>query len=120
MARKHLDKTDIEELQFYSRMKLVEGIVLHILDSVSISRKWKNKNISMKVLLAKKHTLQEMHKWMKTWQWSIWVNIYSEYFEHNNKLIKKKFENIRRRSISEVNKRINKYEKQEEKIQDKH
>ena len=90
MDKRRIAKYDKEEIEFEGLMRLVAGIVLHILDKVSVSNKWKNKDISMKTLLAKKETLEEMRKWMNAWQWGIWVGIYAEYNNFNSKMIKKR------------------------------
>lgn len=103
---KRVNQQDIEEIQWDATMELVGGIVLHVLDKVSISGKWHNRNIGIDTLLAKRKTLQEMQKWMKTWQWNIWVNIYSQHNKYNGNVIKKRFESIRKKSYSYVSKKI--------------
>ena len=106
MARRGLKKIDKEDVEYEGIMRLVEGIMLHVLDSVSISGKWLLKDISMKTLLAKKQTINEMREWMKGEQWAIWVGIYSEHNKYNNHIIKRKFELIRKESIKYVHQRI--------------
>lgn len=105
MARR-IKKEDREEFEFEGIMRLVDGIMLHILDSVSISGKWLLKDISMKTLVAKRKTLRNMGKWMKTWQWDVWINIYSQHNSYDNHLIKRRFELIRKESVTYVNQRI--------------
>ena len=99
-----------DAIEFESLMKLIEGIVLLVLDHVSISGKWyPRENISMETLLKKKGLLTDMGKWMKTEDWNIWTGIYSEYSKANRYYIKKKFEKIRKESMKYVNTRIKKY-----------
>lgn len=109
MARRYIKKEDREEMGYEGVMRLVEGIVLHVLDAVSISNKWYPRDISMGTLLIKKQKLNEMRIWMRGWQWSIWVNLYAQHNRYSSHLIKRRFESIRKKSIHYVNKRI--YEK---------
>ena len=104
-----ISKYDKEEIQFEARMRLIEGIIKQVLDEVSISNKWKNKDISLVTLLHKRKILRKTGQWMKTWQWRIWVNIWSEHNGHNNKEVIRRMESIRKRSVKHVNARI--YEK---------
>lgn len=106
----NLSDQDREDMEWGGILRLIEGILLHVLDMVSISGKWKKRKISMKTLLLKLHTLKETGKWMKTWQWSVWVNIHSIFNNGDSRFIKKRFENIRRKSIKEVKRRIHEQE----------
>ena len=114
MEKRWIKDYDRDEFEWGGIMRLVEGVVLHVLDQISITKKWTNKDISMRTLLAKKKTLKELREWMRGWQWSIWVNIYAEHNRYNNHQIKRKFELIRKKSVRIVNKRI--HEKESGKI----
>lgn len=108
-----INELNQDDIEFEGVMRLIEGIVLHVYDKIAISNKWVNKDIGMKTLLTKKKTLKELGKWMKTWQWDVWVNLFSEHNRYNPKSIKKKFEAIRKKSVSHVNKRIKEKQKKE-------
>ena len=98
------DALSKDAIEFNALMKLIEGIVLLVLDHVSISGKWyPRENISMETLLKKKGLLTDMGKWMKTEDWNIWTGIYSEYSKANRYYIKRKFEKIRKESMKYVN-----------------
>ena len=45
MTIKRMTKEDREEMKYEGVMRLVSGIILHVLDMVSISGKWTNKDI---------------------------------------------------------------------------
>lgn len=107
MAKKNkLTEQDKEDIKFGGVMRLVEGIILQILDNVSISGKWYPKDIGMDTLMSKKALLKEMNAWLKDWHWDVWVSIYCWHYGYNKRTIKKNFENIRRQSVKYVNKRI--------------
>lgn len=104
---KRLTEKEKEDVKWQAMMRLVETIILQVLDEVSISGKWYNrKNISSETLLKKKRALYEIGKWTKTKQWDTWISIYTEYVDTNRKNIKTKFEKIRKKSQRYVNKRI--------------
>lgn len=112
MSRRYIKKEDRDEVEFEGIMRLVDGIMLHILDNVAISGKWLLKDIGMKTLLSKKKILGEMRDWMRTWQWDVWLNIYCQHNNYDNHLVKRRFELIRKESTKYVNNRIkNKIEK---------
>lgn len=100
MARKKKD------YNYDGIMRLVGGILLLILDHISISGKWYPRKLSMKVLQEKRAKLEEMRLWFKTPAWSIWLNLYCDYHGRNERTIRKNFEQIRRQSVKYVNKRI--------------
>jgi hypothetical protein len=102
----HFTKQDKEDIQFDGYMRLIEGIVLSILDNVSISGKWLKKDIALVSLEKKRRVLEEMKLWFKDDKWDIWLNIYCEYHGYNERHIKKNFEKIRRNSVRYVNRRI--------------
>ena len=96
-----------EEIKWQATMRLVEAIILQVLDEVSISGKWYNRyNISMMTLNKKKEALYEIGKWMKTKQWDTWCSIYTEYVDTNRTNIKRQFEKTRKKSQRYVTKRI--------------
>ena len=103
---KRISQYDRDDIQWDGVMRLIEGILKHILDNVSITPKWGNRDISMITLLAKRDKLLELGRWMRGWQWSIWVNIFAEDNGFNSKTIKRRFEAIRKKSIQHVNQRI--------------
>lgn len=117
MARKGIKKEDREDLEWEGLMRLIEGIVLHVLDVVSISGKWYPRHISMHTLLAKKNSIRDMQKWMRGWQWDTWLNIYTDSNNYSSNLIKKKFNNISRASIRYINQRIHEEEAKNTKVQ---
>lgn len=118
MAKKKLTNEELFDIQYAGCMNLIEGIVLHVLDSITISGKWYPRDIGMETLLAKKDKLNEMCRWLKGTQWDTWVQIYAEYNHFNHRFIKRRFELIRKKSIKYVNKRIREKDK-ETKIQSK-
>lgn len=103
-----LTEQDKEEIKFEGLMRLVEGIVLQILDRISISGKWHNRDISIISLVKKKEVLDDMRVWFKGYKWDIWLNIYCEYHSRNSRTIKKNFKKIRLQSVRYVNARIKK------------
>lgn len=106
-----LNELDREQLRWESLMRLIEGIMLLVLDHVSISGKWYvRKNISMKVLREKESLLLELEGWMKEENWNTWAHVYGEYSNADYKYIKKNFEKIRKKSLKYVKKRIEKGE----------
>ena len=117
MTIKRMTKEDREEMKYEGVMRLVSGVMLHILDMVSISGKWTNKDIRIITLLEKRRILFNMRRWMKGWQWSIWVNIYAEYNRYSSGMIKKRFHSIREDSIKEVKKRIHEKKEKEKDIE---
>lgn len=106
MAHKRVNKEDKDEIQFEAYMRLVEGVVLHVLDSIAISEKWINKDISMETLLLKKSKIKEMREWLKGWQWETWLNIYAQHKKIGMSLIHRKFIRILNKSNKYVNERI--------------
>lgn len=94
------------ELDFDGVMRLIEGILLEVLDKSSISGKWYPRDISLKTLKQKKATLHEMYSWLRSDKWDIWLGIYCDHFTRNSRTIKKNYLKIRRKSMIYVNKRI--------------
>ena len=111
MSRRRIKKEDKEDVEWEGIQRLVEGIVLHVLDSVAISGKWYPRDIGMKTLLEKRKKLREMGKWMKGWQWDVWVSMYCENKNFVPNIVKKRFEAIRKESTKYVNKRIKQHTK---------
>lgn len=98
------------QTQYDGLKRIVKAIVFQILDYISISKKWDNRNVSLKTLLDKKSKLRDMNKWLVDWRWDIWLRIYTEHYGGEIKIIKKNFIKIRKKSIKEVNRRIKQYE----------
>ena len=90
----------------FSLLLSIFPIILLVLDHVSISGKWKNKDISLVTLRKKRILLKEMLKWFRDIKWDIWLSIYCNYFTRNKNHIKRNFERIRKKSVTEVNRRI--------------
>ena len=101
-----LTKQDQEDIEFDGIMRLVEGIILGVLDQISISGKWYPRDISLITLESKRQKLEEMRIWFKDDKWTIWLDIYCEYHGYNQRHIKHNFEQIRRKSVKYVNSRI--------------
>jgi hypothetical protein len=95
-----------EDIQIEGIHRLVDGLVLGILDKISISGKWYNRDISLKTLLQKKDILNEMKEWFKDPKWRIWVSIYCDFNNVNEGVIYDNFSKIRRKSVRYVNKLI--------------
>jgi len=110
---KRIKEEDRENYEYDGIMYLIEGIMLHILDAISISGKWPPRHIGTKTLLAKEELLEYYKEWMKGWQWPIWVSIYAQHNGYQPNMIKKKFNTMRNKSLRYVKKRI-----KENKIQD--
>ena len=47
---KHVDKEELFYIQYYGLMRLVKAIIFQVLDYVSISKKWDNRNVGLKTL----------------------------------------------------------------------
>lgn len=105
------DKELQEELEIEAMYRLIDGILLNVLDMISISRKWDHRKIGLSTLHKKKSLLIEFREYFKTVGWSTWLGIYCEYFVKNKYSMKKRFENIRLTSMKEVNRRLREYEK---------
>lgn len=95
-----------EDVGLEGIMRLIEGILLEVLDKCSISGKWYPRDISLKTLEEKKRILQEMNRWLKGDKWPIWTDIYCDYYVRNQRTIHKNYLRIRNKSIRYVNKRI--------------
>jgi len=106
MKSEHDKIKDKEELRFEGLMRLVEGIILNVLDQCLISGKWENRDISLEALNKKRRILRGMLKWFRDPKWDIWLNIYCKWNGYNKRHIKKNFEKIRKKSVTYVNKRI--------------
>ena len=100
------DLATIEEIQMEAMYRLIEAILLGVLDNVSITGKWKNRDISMTTLMKKKEKLLEMKDYLETEGWRIWLGIYCEYFHRSQLKIDRNFKKICRKSLYHVNKRI--------------
>lgn len=87
-------------------IRLIEGILLEVLDKCSISGKWYPRDISLKTLKSKRATLKEMYKWLNDDKWQIWLGVYCEHFGRNHRTINKNYLRIRKKSIIYVNNRI--------------
>ena len=101
-----LTEQDREDIQFEGLMRLVEGIILGVLDQVSISGKWYPRDIGFITLEKKRQTLEDLRVWFKNEQWDIWLNIYCEHHNYSARNIKRNFEKIRRNSVRYVNKKL--------------
>jgi len=107
---------DEEEIQWHGMMALVEGIILQVLDNISISGKWYPRDISMKRLIEKRRLLRNMLKWFRDDKWQIWLSLYCNHKGYSDTVIRRNFEKIRKKSVKYVNKRI---KKKKEEIQNK-
>lgn len=101
-----LTEQDREDIRWEGLMRLVEDIILGVLDTVLISGKWTNRNIGLVALEKKRQKLEEMRLWFKDYKWSIWLSIYCDHNGYNKRHVKLNFEKIRRNSVKNVNKRI--------------
>lgn len=90
-------------------MRLVEGIVLQVLDSISISGKWDDRNLSIITLKGKRKKLREMKQWLSDKRWDVWLDIYTDYYGYKKISIKKNFHKVRGKSVTTVNKLIKEY-----------
>jgi len=101
-----LEWTDKDEIEYQGCIRLIEGIILRVLDDISISGKWYNRDLSLNILKKKRTILRQMLKWFRHQNWDILLDIYCNYIGINKKNIKKKFERIRKESVRYTNIRI--------------
>lgn len=94
------------EFHWDSILRMVEGLILGVLDKVSISGKWYKRDIRLETLIAKRRLLRRMKGEMLSKNWDIWLDLYCEHFSRNKYGIKKNFEAIRKKSVKYVNCRI--------------
>lgn len=112
--KSNLSEEELFEVQYGAYMRLVEAIILRVYDDITISGKWKNRQIGLETLLKKKDKLQGMNSWLNDWKWDTWLDIYCDYYGYNKKSIHRTFLKKRLISIKQVNKRIKETEKQNE------
>ena len=107
MSMKHyVNNEELFQIQYEGLMRLVKAIVFQILDYVSISKKWNNKDVSLKTLLNKKKRLQNEFRYLNSEKFIIILTIFCERFGGEIKVIKRNFLKIRLKSIKIVNKKI--------------
>jgi hypothetical protein len=94
------------ELQTEGIFRLIEAILLQVLDKVLVSGKWTKRDISLATLEKKLETLKEMEVYLKSDNWDIWVRVYSDYYKTVPHNIKRNFEKLRKKSEKLVRERI--------------
>lgn len=109
-------KIDKEFDNFDGYVRLIEGILLGVLDQISISGKWANRVKTRSMIDRKRAMIDNVKKWLKEEGSDIWIGIYARESGISAKQIKNSFKRVIRRSV----KYLNIEEKKLPKISSKH
>ncbi len=95
---------DKELDNFDGYIRLIEGMLLGVLDQISISGKWANREITRSMIDRKRAMITIIKAWFKEEGSDIWIGIYAKETGISAKQIKNSFKRVVRRSVRYLNK----------------